>query len=170
MIACVAGVVAVTRQEIRPFSIRSVSVLNGSGSASLGSSGKPSQSIVCRSSRGGVPVFNRASGNANRSSVRARPTDAASPTRPAGISLLPDMNNPAQKCARCQHRRADRNPRSVRADHRKQSPAIDFEVFDSSGPQFETRRLIQQPTHRAPIQRSIRLRSRPTNRRTLAAI
>ena len=46
--------------------------------------------MVRPSRRGGVPVFNRASGSPSRSSANARPIAGASPIRPAGMRVSPD--------------------------------------------------------------------------------
>src|SRR6185312_10846571 len=97
MRAWVTGVVWVTRQSICGLGTCDVSVLNTSGSASPGSGARPSQSMVRRSSRGGVPVLRRPSGRARRSRVRARLMEGASPTRPARVWRSPICTTPRKK-------------------------------------------------------------------------
>ena len=63
------------------------------------------QSMVRPSSRGGVPVLSRPSAKPSRSSVRDKPSAGASPTRPAGVLLLADMDEAAQERAGGEHHR-----------------------------------------------------------------
>ena len=99
MRAWVAGVVAVMWQATWGVVIRSVRKENGTGGSSPGCISRPAQSIVRPSSRGGVPVFSRPSGKPSRARVAARPSEGASPTRPAGDLLLADMDEAAQEGA-----------------------------------------------------------------------
>ena len=75
--------------------------------------------MVLPSSRGGVPVFSRPSRKPSRSSVRASPTDGASPTRPAGILLLADMDQAAQERAGGDDHRAGGERPPVRQNARR---------------------------------------------------
>ena len=89
MTACVAGVVVVMWQTTCGVVMRSVMKENGGGGSSPGWTSSPAQSIVRPSSRGGVPVLSRPSAKPQRASVRDRPSDGCSPTRPAGIFSSP---------------------------------------------------------------------------------
>ena len=73
MIACVAGVVPVMWQAICGVAMRSVSVEKGSGGSSPACASSAARSMVRPSSRGGVPVFSRASAKPKRSSVADSP-------------------------------------------------------------------------------------------------
>ena len=92
--------------------MRSVRNENGTGGSSPSWTSSPAQSIVVPSSRGGVPVLSRPSAKPARRKVCDRPSDGASPTRPAGIFSCADMNEPAAERCRWSAPRAP--PRSRR--------------------------------------------------------
>ena len=62
--------------------------------------------MVRPSSRGGVPVLSRPKAKPRRSRVADSPRAGASPTRPAGVVSVADMDQAAQEGAGGQHRGA----------------------------------------------------------------
>ena len=118
-----AASVAVMWQAICGVVIRSVRNENGSGGSSPGCSSSPAQSMVRPSSRGGVPVLSRPEREAAAARAsRDRPSDGASPTRPAGIFSSPMWIRPPQERAGGQDDRA--RPRAAaRRRARRRRPA-----------------------------------------------
>ena len=94
MIRCVSAVVRVIPHSICGTVILSVSVENGIGGSSAGCISSTDQSIVRPSSRGGVPVFKRPSGNDILARRVASIFDGASPIRPACVRSLPRWISP----------------------------------------------------------------------------
>ncbi len=170
MMSCVAAVVRVMPHSICGVSMRAVSIENGSGGSSPGCISTAPQSIVVPSSRGGVPVLSRPSAKPSRSSVSDRPTAGASPTRPAGVWLLADMDQAAQEGAGGQHRGAAGELAAVgQADARHRALA-DHEIVDLALDHGEIRGLADRPLHRLGVKLAVGLRARPAHRRSLAAI
>ncbi len=76
---------------------------NGTGGTSPGSTAnRPSRthvskSMLSRSSRGGVPVFNRPHSKPNALTDSASSHDGGSPTRPPGVCSTPTCISPRKK-------------------------------------------------------------------------
>ena len=93
------------------------------------------------------------------------------PNPPCRGLALANMNDATQKRPGRQHRGAAGYACAIRADHRRQPPVgADLQIFHSSLVKLQPRRLRQQPLHRPAVQTAVRLGSRPTDCRTLAAI
>ena len=127
--------------------------------------------MVRPSSRGGVPVLSRPSANPSASSVRESPIAGASPTRPAGVLLLADMDEAAQERAGREHHRAGAELAPVRELERRRRGRR--AIIRSSASASMTVRLAVSPDrllHRRGVEPPVGLGPRPAHRRSLAAV
>ena len=112
-------VVAVIWQSIWGVSIRAVRKDIGSGGQSPGWRSSAAQSMVRPSSRGGVPVLSRPRAKPSRSRVADSPRAGASPTRPAGVVSVADMDQAAEEGAGGQDHGAAARISPVARRHRR---------------------------------------------------
>ena len=169
MMSWVAGVVRVMPHWICRLAIRSVSTENGSGGSSPGCISSAAQSIVVPSSRGGVPVLRRPSAKPARSSVRDRPIDGASPTRPAGICRSPIWMRPRRKVPVVSTTAPAPNMRPS-ARRTPVTRASTNEVIHLAFDDRQIRRLPDRRLHRRCVKLAVGLGARAAHRRSLAAI
>ena len=149
---------------------------NGTGGLSPGSSAKRpsathrSKSIDWRSSRGGVPVFNRPHVNPNDFSDSARSRDGGSFARPAGRCSRPDVNEAVQKRAGRHDERPALDTRAVFQRQSRDTPVLDE---DPPGPAEDPPMLgsawSASRIHSA-VSPFVSLRARRPYRRAAAAI
>ena len=152
-------------------SMRAVSIENGSGGSSPGCISSAAQSMVVPSSRGGVPVLSRPSAKPSRSSVSDRPSAGASPTRPAGVCCLADVDQAAQERAGGQHHGAAGRARgrpSSRTPATSSAAISRSSASPSTTVRFAVSRIARCIAWRVEL--AVGLRARPAHRRTLAAV
>ena len=151
--------------------MRSVSTENGSGGSSPGCGSVAAQSMVVPSSRGGVPVFSRPSAKPARSSVAERPTDGASPTRPAGICWSPIWIRPRRKVPVVSTTAAAAEAAAVgKPDARRPRPSASNR--SSTSPSITVRPAVSRiaACMAASIELAVGLGARPAHGRPLAAV
>ncbi len=143
----------------------------GNGGSSPGCTSSPRQSIVRPSSRGGVPVLSRPSAKPARRKVCDRPSDGASPTRPAGIFSSPIWISPPRKVPVVRTTRPAADLAAV-AEHDAADAAgpIERQILGGALNDRETVDLGQQCRHRRAVELAVGLGARAAHRRPLAAV
>ena len=122
------------------------------------------------SSRGGVPVLRRPSAKPSRSSVCDRPTDGASPTRPAGVWRSPMWIRPRRNVPVVSTTAPAAELAAVRQAKAGDPPAREDEIVGLPLDHGEIGGLADRLLHRLGIELAVRLRPRAAYRRPLAAI
>ena len=152
--------------------IRSVRNENGTGGSSPGCTSSPRQSIVVPSSRGGVPVFSRPSAKPSPRKVRDRPSDGASPTRPAGIFSSPIWIRPPRNVPVVSTTR----PAPIRRPSPSATPqtrpgGVEQQILGRALDDVESRRISARIAAIAlAVQLAVGLGARAAHRRPLAAV
>ena len=151
--------------------IRSVRNENGTGGSSPGCTSSPRQSIVVPSSRGGVPVFRRPSAKPSPRKVCDRPSDGASPTRPAGIFSSPIWMRPPRNVPVVSTTRPARMFLPSPSAMPQTRPAASS-IRSSAAPSTMSRvsNSARMLRHRAAVQLAVGLGARAAHRRPLAAV
>jgi hypothetical protein len=132
--------------------------------------GSCEKSMVLPSSRGGVPVLSRPTGNCSSRRRAASETDGGSPIRPPRMVRQADMNQAVEEGAGSQDHGAGGKAHPELGHHTSDVIAVQHQVVTRLREDRQIGLVLQAAANRLPIKHAIGLRARCAHRRSLARI